>query len=258
MAFNPNELIIERVRGVEEYVDGDFRARYTQIEDPTLNLTSDNTDIVDALNSPIYTLYTNQQGTFGFTNSLFSMDLAADQFGAVKNVASADDKIQVPASEILKITDSHTVTLTHTPVDGSVNKIYVVNSDKTFGESYVLDADGGDGKFTLSGNVITLPETVTGRVFVDYTYDSENAASITKTSDSIPDIVSLKIYVIMRDVCNPNTKYAGVVFCPRAQVDPTSIEIGFNADSKHAASWLLRKSYCEDDSPLVEVIVSKD
>ena len=61
--FNPNELILDRVRFVEEYnpSTSEIMGRYTQIEDPTLETSSDPTDVVDAIGSPIHTFYRNQQ-----------------------------------------------------------------------------------------------------------------------------------------------------------------------------------------------------
>ena len=113
-SFNPNELVLERIRSVEEY-DLNTReliGRYTQIETPSLTTTAEGTNVTDALGSPIMTFYHAQAGTFSFTNSLFSLDLAASQFGAEKENGS---DITMPVSEILPIGANHTVTLSYTP-----------------------------------------------------------------------------------------------------------------------------------------------
>ena len=103
MAFNPNELIIERVRSVEEYniETGELEGRYTQIEDPSLQTSSESSDVVDAMSNVIATFYKATTGTFGFSNSLFSLDLAASQFGTKKVVAGTDSKISTPIKIIL-------------------------------------------------------------------------------------------------------------------------------------------------------------
>ena len=84
--FNPNELVLEKIRAVEEYDPATFElvGRYTQVEEPTLNFSSESTQVTDAMGSPIMTFYRANSGTFSFTNSLFSLDLAASQFGSVK------------------------------------------------------------------------------------------------------------------------------------------------------------------------------
>ena len=54
-----------------------------------------------------------QQGKFSGSNSLFSLDLAASQFGAEKVVATADNKITMYASETVTIGSDATVVLKH-------------------------------------------------------------------------------------------------------------------------------------------------
>ena len=79
MAFNPNELVLERIKTVEEYdiSTNELLGRYTQIEEPSLQTSADGTDVTDAMGAKITTFYNAQSGTFGFSNSLFSLDLAA-------------------------------------------------------------------------------------------------------------------------------------------------------------------------------------
>ena len=263
--FNPNELVIEKVRAVEEYdiATNELLGRYTQIEDPTLQFSADATDVVDARNSPIVTFYNAQSGTFGFTNSLFSVDLAASQFGATKVVADADNKLTTKVSETIPIGSDGTVKLKYVPVGtkgAEISSVRVINGDNSFGKKYVVSSTAGDGKFTISAadKKITLPTGTTGKVFVNYERETDKAVKITKTSDSVPEVKSLLIHVILRDPCNTNVVYAGIISCPRAQIDPSSIEIGLNPDSKHAASYLLRKAYCDEDGKLVDIIIVGD
>lgn len=259
--FNPNELVIEKVRAVEEYdiETNELIGRYTQIEEPSLNLSAEGTDVTDAMGAPITTFYNAQSGTFGFSNSLFSLDLAASQFGSKK----VTGEIEVPVSETITIGSDHTVTLKYVPVgtEGSeIKYVKVINADNTFGKTYTVSSTPGDDKFTLSASdkKITLPDGVTGKVFVNYKRTSTEAAMVTKTADSIPEVKSLLIHVIFHDPCNTNNVIAGVISCPRAQVDPSSIDISLASDGKHAVSYLLRVPYCGDEKKICDVIVSRD
>lgn len=264
--FNPNELVIERVRAVEEYDPdtSELIGRYTQIEDPSLQLSADGTDVTDAMGAPITTFYRAQSGTFGFSNSLYSMDLTATQFGAKKEVAESGNGIIVPVSEVLTIGGDNTVTLKYVPTGTSkaeIKYVKVINSDNTFGKTYTLSTSTAqDGTFTLDAATkkITLPSGTTGKLFVNYKRKSEKAAKVTKKKDAVPEVRSLLIHVIFHDPCNVNNVIAGVISCPRAQVDPSSVEIGLASDSKHAVSYLLRAPYCSDDGELLSVIVSAD
>ena len=265
MSFNPNELILEKIRSVEEYdpATNELTGRYTQIEDPSLKTSADAQEVTDAMGSTIYTIYNAQKGTFDFTNSLFSLDLAASQYGSKKEVATEDNKIIVPVSEVIDIATDGTVTLKHEPVGtagAEVKYVKVINSDNTFGETYEVAATAADGKFTIdaASKKITMPEGVTGKVFVNYEKESSEAVQVTKKTDGVPEVKTLLIHAIFHAVCDTNTVYAGIIRCPRAQIDPSSTEISLKPDGKHAASYILQKDYCSDDAKLLDIIVTKD
>ena len=265
MSFNPNELILEKIRAVEEYdpATNELTGRYTQIEEPSLKTSADATEVTDAMGATIYTIYKAQKGTFDFTNSLFSLDLAASQYGTKKIVANDANKITVPVSEIITIGADHTAILKYTPIGvtgAEVKYVKVINSDNTFGETYEVSALAGDGKFTINATTktITLPDDVTGRVFVNYEKESSEAVQVTKRTDGVPEVKTLLIHAIFHSVCDTNVVYAGIIRCPKAQIDPSSTEISLKSDGKHGASYILQKDYCSDDAKLFDIIVSKD
>ncbi len=266
MSFNPNELILEKIRSVEEYdpATNELTGRYTQIESPSLKTSAESQEVTDAMGSSIYTIYKGQKGTFDFTNSLFSLDLAASQYGSKKVVATEENKIIVPVSEVIEIDADHTVTLKYVPVGttgAEIKYVKVINSDNTFGETYEVSATAGEGKFTIDAATkkITLPENVTGKVFVNYEKESVNAVQVTKRTDGVPEVKTLLIHAIFHDKCQTNMVYAGVIRCPRAQIDPSSTELSLEAEGKHAASYILQSDYCnESNAKLFDIIVSKD
>ena len=266
MAFNPNELVLEKIRAVEEYDPSTsaLTGRYIQIESPSLKTSADGTTVTDAMGAEITTFYNAQTGTFDFSNSLFSLDLAASQFGSTKEVASATNKITKPVSETIAIGADHTVVLKYVPVGttgAEVKYVKVINDNNTFGETYEVSATAGDGKFTLDATTktITLPDTVTGRVFVRYDMESASAVKVSKKTDGVPEVKSLLIHAIFHDPCNTNLVYAGVISVPRAQIDPSSVELNLTPDGKHSASYKLQKNYCGgDDSKLFDIIVSEE
>ena len=263
--FNPNELILEKIRAVEEYdpATNELTGRYTQIEDPSLQTSADATDVTDAMGTPIQTFYTAQKGNFSFTNSLFSLDLAASQFGTKKVVANDTEKVTMPVSEVITIGSDGTVILKYVPVGvpgAEIKYVKVINDNNTFGETYEVSAAAGDGKFTIDATTktITLPEGVTGRVFVNYEKETSTAVQITKTTDGVPEVKTLLIHAIFHDPCNKNLVYAGVIRCPRAQIDPTSVDISLKSDGKHPAAYVLNKEYCSDTGKLFDIMVSED
>lgn len=265
MLFNPDELILEKIRAVEEYdlATKELISRHTQIENPSLKTSADSTEVTDAMGSSIYTIYKAQKGTFDYTNSLLSLDLAASQYGSDKIIASESNKIIVPVSEVIPITSDHKAILQYTPVGttgAEVKYVKVINSNNVYGETYEVSPTAGDGKFTIDAatKTITLPDGVTGRVFVNYDKESSNAVQVSKMTDGVPKVRILLIHAIFHDVCDPNVVIAGVIRCPRAQSDPSSTELNLTPDGKHGASYILQKEYCGESNNLFDIIVSKD
>ena len=132
MAFNVNELIIDRVRSLtaHDLSNGEMLFRLTSLEDPSLACQAEGEEVVDAIGALITTLYRAKKATFSASNSLMSLDLAAAQFGAQKEVAAAEKKIVVPTSEIVTVEkDATEVTLKKAPV-GEVKYIYALNNNE--------------------------------------------------------------------------------------------------------------------------------
>lgn len=264
--FNPNELVLEKIRAVEEYDPEtmELYGRYTQVKDPSLNTKADEITVTDAIGARIATFYNAQEGTFSFTNALFSLDLAASQFGSEKELGSTDNKILDPVSEQITISGDHTVTLKYVPYGtkgAEITSVKIINSNNTFGKTYVISSTGPDeGKFTLDATEkkITLPEDATGKVFVNYYTEKENIVRVSKSTDGVPKVRTLWIHAIFHDPCNTNIVYEGTIVCPRAQIDPTSVEVSLTPDGGHAASYILQKPYCDDESKLFDIIVSQD
>lgn len=266
MSFNPNELVLERIRAVEEYNPStmELEGRYTQIESPSLQTSANGTQVTDAMGAEIVTFYNAQQGTFSFTNSLHSLDLMASQFGTKKEVADNKSKITVPVSEIIEIKDK-VATLKYAPVGTSgaeVQYAKVINENNTFGKTYKAASTSGEaGTFVVdaTAKTLTFNDDVEGRVFVQYERESENSVKVTKNTDALPEIKTLLIHAIFHDPCNPNLVYAGVIYVPRAQINPETVEVNLTPDGKHSAEYKLQKPYCaSNNSKLFDIIVSED
>lgn len=263
--FNPNEVLLEKIRAVEEYdtATGEIVGRYTQIESPSLKTSADGTSVTDAMGAEIATFYKAQSGTFDFTNSLHSLDLMASQFGSVKEVADTTKKMIMPVSETITIGADATVVLKYVPVGvtgAEVKYVKVINDNNEFGKSYEVSATAGDGKFIIDATTkkITLPTGTVGKVFVRYDKETATAVKVSKTTDGVPSVRSLLIHAIFHSKCDLNIVYAGVISVPRAQIDPSSVEVNLTSDGKHSASYKLQKEYCSEDGKLFDIIISED
>lgn len=262
--FNPNEVVFEKIRYIEEFDPTTMQllTRLTNVKEPTLTFTSDGTTVTDASGAEIVTFYNAAQGELGYTNAIHSFDLMAEQFASEKKVASEDNKIKVPVSEVLEITGNK-VTLKHVPVGTSkaeIKYVQLINDENEFGETLEVAAAVAEGKFTIdaASKTLTFNAGTAGRVIVDYYAEMSEAISLSKTTDSMPPIRTLHVHCYFRNKCDANIKYVGVIVFPRAQIDVSSVDVSLTPDGGHAVKYKLQKPYCDESAQLATVYVSKD
>jgi hypothetical protein len=264
--FNKNELILDRVRSLTAHSinDEDFGAllfRLTSLEDPSLGTTAEGEEVVDAIGALITTLYRAKKATFSASNSLISLDLAAAQYGAQKEIGGS---VTDYAYEILKV-DGNTVKLATTPNVDSIRHIYTIK-DNQIGEHLVAGSaakeaeDGKPAEFVVATDgTITLPESVTGKVYVEYKYENANAMRVVNRASNFPTACSVVIYAYFKDTCNENTVYSGKIICPKAKLNPEQVELALTSTGKHAFEFTMMKDYCaeEGEDELFSIVISQ-
>ena len=263
MTFNVNELVIDRVRSMtlHDLTNGSMLCRLTQLADPSLNCTAEGEEVTDALGSRITTMYRAKSAEFTASNALFSVDLAALQYGADKEVGSSDGKIMDYTYEILKIIDADSagVNLAHTPADPTAIKYAYEIVDGGIGKTFTAGATPSENEFQINEGKLIPPTGFSGQLYVEYTFENENAVRVLNSADKFPEACSAVIYVMFRDVCNENLVYSGKIIIPKAKMNPESIEIALTSTGQHPFSLQANRDYCasEDESTLFEIIVSQ-
>lgn len=262
MGFNVDDLIIDRIRGIRTFdlSTGEVKLRINSVEDGSLNTSADGTEVTDSTGATIATLYKAQKAELTGTASLFHLGLAAEQWGSQKSVGSESSKITVPCFEQLTI-NSAVVTLKNVPtgVEGAEIKYVYVNDSEGNSTTYEISSTAAAGKFTLDtvAKTITFPEGTVGTAYVDYEYESSDAVEVLKTTDNIPAVQKVIADVIFRDKCDQNIVYAGYVVVPKAQLDPSSVEIALTTEGKHPFNFKINKDYCSTDGKLFRFVVAK-
>lgn len=237
--------------------------RLTSLEDPTLTCTAEGEEVTDAVGALITTLYRAKQATFSATNSLVSLDLAAAQYGAKKEIGEKGKEILDYTYEILDIADG-AVKLKHKPANKSDVKYIYSIVDNELGKSYRAGAAVSTEEFTIddSGDecVITVPTGLTGKVYVEYQFNNTEIVRIVNKASEFPKACSVVIYAYFRDKCNENVVYSGKIICPKAKLNPESVELALTATGKHAFELTMMKDYCaaEGEDTLFTIIVADD
>lgn len=265
MAFNPSELILDRVRSITTHALDTKKMlfRLTSLEDPSLQCTAEGEEITDAIGALITTLYRAKKATFSATNSLFSTDLAAAQYGTAKEVGTALSKIVDYTYDILTFTGAggETVKLKHMPAnkDDILWAYGLVNGET--GTAYAAGATASATEFVVAADgTVTPPTGFTGKLYIEYTYEAENAIKISNKTSNFPEACSAIIYAYFRDKCNENLTYSGKIICPKAKLNPEQVELALTSTGKHAFEMQMMKDYCadEDDDELFAIIIASD
>lgn len=254
--INVNELILEKVRSLifTDLSDGSVIARLTKLEDPSLQTAAESEEVTDAQGALITKLFRAKTGRFEATNSLFSVDLLAQQYGAEKEVASDTTKIIVPCEETLTVADGK-ITLSHTP-SSPVKYIYRLENG-ALAQKYTMGVSASDTEFSVSGTEITVPTGVEGKIYVEYEYESTSAVRVVNSTENFPETVGVKVFAIFKDMCNENVKYAGSIVAKKGKIDPSSLDLAFTSTGKHAFAVDFMKDYCDEDGDLFSVIVAE-
>ena len=263
MAFNKNELILDKVRSLtaHDLSDGHMLFRLTSLEDPTLTCTAEGEEVTDAIGAVITTLYRAKKATFGASNSLISLDLAAAQYGATKEVATSEKKIIDYTYETKDVASGvESVKLDHTPANHEEIKWIYSIENNAIGTAYKAGSVASPTEFVVSEDgTITVPTGFTGRLFVEYTYEAENANRIVNKASEFPDACSVIIYAYFKDVCNENLVYSGKIICPKAKLNPESVELALTSTGKHAFEFTMMRDYCAElgEDELFSIIVAE-
>ena len=262
--MNINNFVIDRaVRGTMfSTTDGKALWSINQVEEPSLKVTVDTKDALDALGTPIMTFERGKKAQFTASNSLFDLALAAAQFGSAKQVATSQNKLTVPKFEEITLNAGYTtVTLSEVPVGtaaAEITYIYGLNGDETLGTAYALAATADATHFALDAATKALtPPTglVAGtRLMVMYNYASAEAVAVYNSAKDFPAAGRFVLEVLGCDVCDITQKYRAYIIFPQAKL-LSEVDIGFSTDSKHPFTIEAMQQYCDKTKKLFEIVV---
>lgn len=273
MAFDLNNFVIDRVvRGIAvaqgdntklDISKGDVLFSINQIQNPSLNCTSESADAVDALSVPIATFYRAKTAEFSAENALFDMNLMATQTGSKKKVAGTGNAtIEAPCFDTIDVEAGKTsYTLKHSPKAGTTPKAYVLAGDGTLGEKISVESSASGKKIAISGATVTIVLGEAGykagdQIFFMYDYiadgtEGNGAVEVVNSATNFPVGCKFIMEILGADVCDQtNLIYAYLVF-PNAKLSP-DFDWTIATDSTHPFSMRAMQEYCDKEKKLLE------
>lgn len=251
MAFdiNMNNFVIDRIlRAVGKSKAGDVLFAINQVTNPSLNVTSETAEAVDALGSRIAVFNRAKSCEFSAENALFDMGLMAVQAGSKDGVIRGAVK-EVPAFDSMENGE-----LAHTPVPADAVKIYEVNGDGSFGAEVKKSADGGtDGGFVLQGTKVTgLAE---GKQYMAvYEYDATEAIAVVNSASEFPNACELILEVLGCDVCDQEKLIYAYLIFPNFKISP-DFDWSIATDGTHPFSGMAMQNYCDTKKELYRLVI---
>lgn len=258
VVYDINNFVIDRpLRGLMvSSTDKSVMWSINQITNPTLSITTEKTDAVDALGAKIMTFERAKNAEFSAENSLFDLGLYAAQAGTEKEIASETEVMVVPAFEEVDVTGEK-VTLKHIP-NAQIAYIYELRGDSTLGVKYTNGSAASDTEFVHAegSQEITVPTGLASgsQLFVQYEYESSRAVAVHNKGTEFPKAGIFYLEVLGADICDPtNLIHAYVKFGNAKLV--SDVDITFSTESTHSFTIQAMPDYCDKEKRLLSIII---
>lgn len=265
--MNINNFVINKVRRASMFSNTTGAALWniTQVEEPSLKVTTDKKEAVDAIGVKIMEFERAKNAEFSANNTLFDFGLAAAQSGTEKKVASAGAKITMPKWEEFTLTAAQIaageITLGEVPV-GTVGAeipfIYKLNGDGTLAVKYANGAQSASGTFVLvaATKKITLPTGMAAgmRLWVPYEFACEDGVEVYNTAIDFPKAGKFVMEVLGSDVCDTTKEYYAYIVFGNAKLNG-DFDLSFTTDGKHPFTIQAMQKYCDFEKKLFQILI---
>lgn len=262
-----NNFVINRpLRGTMfNQTTGELLWTINQITDPTLTVSSETAQAVDALGTPIMEFNRAKTAEFSAANSLFDLGLLAAQSGTAKVSSTASVTYPVPIWETFTIPSSGTtVTLAQTPAEAAADGIpyiYKITGDGQVAEKYAYGATAAADKFSFTGTTLTFPTSLTAgdKFIVYYEYNANGTAGsqavkVTNSAVNFPKSGRFVMEVLGANVCDISEEYHAFIIFPAARLS-SDFDITFNTEGTHPFTLTAFQEYCDTEKNLFTIVI---
>ena len=257
MAITFENLVIDRpLNAVFKNKENQVLGGLNQIQNLSITTSSESKDKLDATGVLVKRFFTSKSVEISAENAIFSLSLMGLQTGNGKQVASANDKIELPT--IKKYKKATTITLPSEPKAGTLS-VCGLTSDglPDTSKQYTQSTAAGAGVFAISGTTLSLPTDATDYVQVVYKYDSETATKVLQSADKFPAECELYLSVLVSDACDKETVRQAYIVFPSFQMSP-DFDLTLDTDSAHPFSGAAAVDYCSADKSLFYIAISEE
>ena len=260
--LNLDKLVIDRV--VDAWFEDSslaLLAYLDQVQNLSINTTSETKDKTDAQGALIKRFYTAKSVEITGENAVLSLNLMSMQTGSP---VLKDTSVTLPRILQLSAADSP-ITLPDTPIDGTL-MVYGTydNGVPDLDNPYTQGDVAADGVYSIATvddvTTLTLPTNATASVQVKYEYnvaEGKTAIRVNQDAATFPKEVKATFRVLCSDVCDTETVRALYIVFPKFQMSP---DFDWTVDTESAQSFTATalKDYCAAQQLLFYVALAED
>lgn len=258
-----NIAIDEILYGISRDFSGNILYTLDQLQNASIEITSESSDITDKKGNIVRRIYKSKQGTVNAENAFLNPMIMNNASGSDIKVATSSAPINMPRIELIGA-GSNAYTL-DANVDASTIKVKalfangingedltkITTGDPTYDEStstytYLYDA---------TNKKITVPASGEGKplsYFVMYTRSRTEGFKMDNLANKFPSAQDLTFYCSYIDPCN-DTPRACYVNIPSFSPSPETT-VSFNADEQSQSfSGNINVNYCATDPVLYTI-----
>lgn len=211
MAFKLGDVIIDRLQfGYGALADKALYA-LTQLQDATIDITADSTDITDKDGNLVYRKYSGKKGEITATNAFLNLAIIEAISATNAEIADSDNAIVMPIFKIVKAGETLDIT-------DAVEDSFVVNAlsaNGSLGKAYKkgTSATATEFKVDIESEHILTPPTDPEEVqyLVKFKKNVKSGAKISITGDKYPKAHELYFKALAVDKCGVNDGFRAVV-----------------------------------------------
>lgn len=252
MAFKIGDVIIDRAQfGYGAKKDGTPLYALTQLNNFSIDITADSSDITDARGNLVYRKYTGKKADVTATNAFMNLAVISTIAATDPEIATGENAIEMPILTTVKKGETLDI---EGFVEGSVVVSGIANG--ALGKQYLLGSSAAsDTEFYIATNTLTPPtakdET---EYFVKYTKKVKSGAKVTITGDKFPKSHELFVKALAVDPCDKESLRAVVLhiasFMPSPEVT-IALEGGDSQTMDYKGSILT--DTCSTDQLMIEI-----
>ena len=258
-----NIAIDEILYGISRDFSGNILYTLDQLQNASIEITSESSDITDKKGNIVRRIYKSKQGTVNAENAFLNPMIMNNASGSDIKVATSTAPINMPRIELIGA-GSAAYTL-DANVDASTIKVKALFANGINGEDLTKITTGdptydeSTGTYTYlydaTNKKITVPASGTGKplsYFVMYTRSRTEGFKMENLANKFPVAQDLTFYCSYIDPCN-DTPRACYVNIPSFSPSPETT-LSFNSDEQNMSfNGNINVNYCATDPVLFTV-----